>query len=305
MIHPRIFCKVEQSNGVCVVNSNVLSGFPMVGGGAHADSSSPARSSANPLISIRFLILSTDPLPPHSDLIIFGHWPPGFVFFDLLFLSMTLGPLLLPGPIFSSNLVSTRFNHARPSFASLSQLPSPVLSIWNRHLALHRSLLPRAVLLRPHAPSSSSSSIMLYLTDQPPSFSFLLPFLRLILPLATMADDRNLLSVPNSMEPKPSDQSTNVTPPNPSHVPSAVPSLSQTTAITTNIPSTASTQSLMMTAHLHTTLPSTQPTTELDLELVQALEALQVSTRGTPTSSRRVTGDQVQSGAQDSRESRL
>jgi hypothetical protein len=43
----------------------------------------------------------------------------------------------------------------------------------------------------------------------------------------------------------------------------------------------------MMTAHLHTTLPSTQPTTELDLELVQALEALQVSTRGTPTSSSR------------------
>lgn len=128
---------------------------------------------------------------------------------------------------------------------------------------------------------------MLYLTDAPPSFTFLLPFLRLILPLSTMENDRTSTPVPVTMDPKPPDQTTNATPPNSSPVPHTMPPPSQPTSALLNHQNAASSQLMVSpTSHL-ANAPSTQPTTDMDLELVQALEALQVSTRGTPASSSR------------------
>lgn len=128
---------------------------------------------------------------------------------------------------------------------------------------------------------------MLYLTEEPSSFTFLLPFLRLLLPLSTMADDRTSTPVPVTMEPKPPDQTTNTTPPNPQPASPSLPFTLPPTSAPLNHHTATSAQMLMHPTPQLTIPPSTQPATEMDLELVQALEALQVSTCGTPASSSR------------------
>ena len=64
---------------------------------------------------------------------------------------------------------------------------------------------------------------MLYLTGEPPSFTFVLPFLRLLLSLSTMASDYTSLPVPLTMEPKPPDQDAPSRLPHPPTVSTPIP----------------------------------------------------------------------------------
>ena len=189
--------------------------------------------------------------------------------------------------------------------------------IWNLNLAApscsidtyssgNPDPLPHAVdtwistALHCHAPSapppttSVLSAVMLCSTYTPLSSSFLLSFLHTFLPLSSKATHCESLSVPSPMDLDPPDPSHAATPTIP---PSAPPTLSAMTQ-PAHVPSSTSHQIIPTTSatpcrnlNPQNNAPASQaiitPPPQMDPSLMQALEALQVSTRDTPAGTSR------------------